>query len=275
MIGAIIGDLIGSVYEYRGLKTKDFPLFCGESDITDDSILTFAVFEALEKCSGDYDDLGRKVITEFAHYYAIYPNPVGGYGGSFLRWVNKIYRTKKIQPPYGSYGNGSAMRISPVAYFARNLDHCIELSKKVTEVTHNHPEGLIGAEATATAVYLALHGKTKEEIKEYIRTHYYPLDKTIEEIRPTYRFYVDCQRTVPESIQAFLEATDYEDAIRIAVSLGGDADTLGAITGAIAGAYYGIPDSFVEKLFEYLDDYCKIVAKRMLNKIKEVEKNRF
>ena len=228
MIGAIIGDLIGSVYEYRGLKTKDFPLFCVESDITDDSILTFAVFEALEKCSGDYDDLSRKVITEFARYYAIYPNPVGGYGGSFLRWVNKIYRTKKIQPPYGSYGNGSAMRISPVAYFARNLDHCIELSKKVTEITHNHPEGLIGAEATATAVYLALHGKTKEEIKEFIRTHYYSLDKTIEEIRPTYRFMSIAKEPFLKAFRPF-EATDYEDAIRI-VKLGG-CGHVGAITG--------------------------------------------
>jgi ADP-ribosyl-[dinitrogen reductase] hydrolase len=271
MIGAIIGDLIGSVYEYRELKTKDFPLFTAYSDITDDSILTFAVYEALEKCNGVYDDLGKKTIREFVRYYARYPNPTGGYGGSFLAWVDKIYRTQKIAPPYYSYGNGSAMRISPVAYFARSLEHCLDLARKVTEVTHNHPEGLKGAEATAAAVYLALQGKSKEAIKEYIQKHYYSLNKTCDEIRQTYGFAIECERTVPERIQAFWESSDFEDAIRLTVSLGGDADTMGAITGAIAGAYYGVPSSFVDKLFEYLDDFCTDVAKRMLKRIEEVK----
>lgn len=266
MIGAILGDLIGSVYEFRGIKTKDFPLFTEESQITDDSYLTMAIFQALEKANGNYTELGKLTVKELVRFYIRYPNPYGGYGSLYLNWVDTVLQTRKIQPPYNSYGNGSAMRISPVPYFSNSLEECIELSRKVTEVTHNHPEGIKGAEATAVATYLALQGKTKAEIKEYIRKYYYKLDQTCDEIRKIYRFNGSCQGTVPEAIQAFLESNDFVDAIRLTISLGGDADTMGAITGAIAGAYYGVPKELVDKLFDYLDDYCKGIVKRIIEK---------
>jgi type I restriction enzyme M protein len=226
-----------------------------------------AVFCALEQCSGNYDNLGKVTINEFLRWYRRYPCPCGGYGALFLEWIDKVNDTRKYQPPYHSFGNGAAMRISPVAYFATSIEQCMELSRKVTEVTHNHPEGIKGAEATAVAIYMSLHGKTKKEILEYIQTYYYLLDKSCDEIRIDYKFNGSCQGTVPESIQAFLESVDYEDAIRPTISLGGDADTMGAITGAIAGAHFGVPQEMKQKLFEHLDDTCKDVVERMIRKI--------
>jgi len=266
MIGAIIGDIVGSTFEYVGNKTKDFILFESGSAITDDSILTMAVFCALEKCSGNYERLSEYTANEILRWYKKYPNPSGAYGSGFENWCLNSLEAGKIQPPYNSYGNGAAMRVSPVAYFANSLEHCKELSRKVTKVTHNHPEGIKGAEATAVAIYMALNGKSKNEIREYIENNYYPLNKLCNDIRKDYQFDTTCQGTVPQSIQAFLEAINYEDAIRITISLGGDADTMGAITGAIAEAFFGIPKIIEEKVFDYLDDNCKQVVKRMIEK---------
>lgn len=266
MIGAITGDIVGSVYEFEPTKSKEFKLFKSYNQITDDSILTFAVFSALEKCNGDYENLSNITSKELISWYSMYSYPLGGYGTSFYNWAFESFHSKKVLPPYGSYGNGSAMRVSPVAYFAESLEQCIELSRKVTEVTHNHPEGIKGAEATAVAIYLALHGKTKLEIKKHINDNYYRLDRNCNIIRELYYFDGSCQGTVPESIQAFLDSTCYEDAVRIAISLGGDADTMGAITGAIAEAYYGIPKYIEDKVFRYLDERTSKVVKRMIEK---------
>ena len=186
---------------------------------------------------------------------------MGGYGKSFENnWAVNSLQTYKVMKPYNSYGNGAAMRISPVAYFARSLEECIELSRKVTKVTHNHLEGIKGAEATVVAIYMALHGSNKKSISDYIKTHYYKLNENTNQIRKHYGFEPSCQETVPQSIQAFLDSTCYEDAIRIVVSLGGDADTMGAITGAIAEAYYGMPSVLEEdtRLSGRKDNaYCK------------------
>jgi len=264
MLGAIIGDTIGSVHEFDPIKTKDFGLLGSQNEITDDSYLTMAVFCALEQCHCDYRKLSTIVSKELIKWYANYPIPMGGYGKSFENWAVNSLQTYKVMKPYNSYGNGAAMRVSPVAYFARSLEECIELSRKVTKVTHNHPEGIKGAEATAVAIYMALHGSNKEQITEYIRTHYYPLNENTNQIRKHYGFEPSCQETVPQSIQAFLDSTCYEDAIRVVVSLGGDADTMGAITGAIAEAYYGMPNVLAEKILDYLDEKTTPIAKRMI-----------
>lgn len=266
MLGAIIGDIIGSIYEFDPIKTKNFKLFETNNEITDDSYLTMAVFTALEKCNGDYTHLSEVVVKELLQWYANYPMPMGGYGTRFVDWAMNSLQQYKVLPPYNSFGNGSAMRVSPVAYFARSLDECIELSRKVTQVTHNHPKGIKGAEAVAVTIYMALHGKNRKEIKQYIETHYYKLKENCNEIRKHYDFEPSCQETVPQSIQAFLDSTCFEDAIRMTVSLGGDSDTMGAITGSIAEAYYGIPKAIESSVFDYLDDKCKKVAKRMMEK---------
>ncbi len=270
MLGAIIGDIIGSIYEFDPIKTKDFPLFGKNNEITDDSYLTMAVFSALEKCHGDYTHLSEVVTKKLIEWYANYPTPMGGYGHRFEHWAISSLQNYKVLPPYNSFGNGAAMRISPVAYFANSIDECIELSKKVTQVTHNHPEGIKGAEAVAVTIYMALHGSNRKEITDFIKAHYYPLKANCNEIRKHYGFEPSCQETVPQSIQAFLDSTCYEDAVRMTISLGGDADTMGAITGAIAEAYYGIPKDIESKMNDYLDDRCKKLAKRMIDKRQQV-----
>ena len=179
--GAIFGDIAGSVYEFDNIKTKDFDLFDEFSFFTDDSVMTIAVAAALAECRGNYDDLSKTAIKQMQKLGQKYPD--AGYGGNFRLWL------KDSNPlPYNSYGNGAAMRISPVAYFADSLDKVKELSYKITAVSHNHPEGIKGAEATAVAIFLALQGKSKEEIKEYIVQNYYPLDFTLDEIRDEYEF---------------------------------------------------------------------------------------
>lgn len=266
MVGAILGDIIGSIYEFDPIKTKDFELFSKLNEQTDDSYLTMAIFSALEKCNGNYKKLSAITAVELISWYTRYSNPMGSYGTLFEEWVIKSLQNYKISPSYNSYGNGSAMRVSPVAYFSNSLEQCIELSSKVTRITHNHIEGIKGAEATAVSIYLALGGKSKKEIKKHIQEHYYPLSQTIDEIRLGYYFDGSCQGSVPESIQAFLESETYEDAIRNVVSLGGDADTRAAITGAIAEAYYGIPLEMASRIYDYLDAYCKTVVNRMIGK---------
>lgn len=230
MTGAIAGDIIGSVYEFDNIKTTDFPLFTNESDYTDDTIMTVAVADWLLN-GGDL----AKVMQRYGHEY---PYPTGGYGGRFSGWLRE-----KDPQPYNSWGNGSAMRVSAVGWMFDSLEKTLEVAKETAVVTHNHPEGIKGAQATAAAIYLARTGKSKQDIKLYIETTFsYDLGRTCDEIRPFYRFNESCQGTVPEAIIAFLDSSDFENAIRLAVSLGGDSDTLACITGGIAEAFYGIPE---------------------------------
>ena len=233
MYGAIIGDIAGSVIEFEGIKRKDLPIFMDGCDITDDTIMTIAVARALMQWrthGGDLHYLMTRHMQALGHKY---PHPLGAYGFGFKRWL-----MSRHPKPYGSFGNGSAMRVSPCGLMADSLESALELAKISAEVTHDHPEGIKGAQATAAAIYLAKTRHSKEEIREYIHENFYPMDRTLEEIRPGYSFDGSCQGSVPESIIAFMESDSYEDAICNVISLGGDADTMGAITGSIAWSYY-------------------------------------
>lgn len=232
MYGAIIGDIVGSVYEWDRIKTKVFPLFSPKSTFTDDSVMTVAVARALLRSRREGLPVRDAVTQEMQSFGRRYPDR--GYGGRFGRWL-----WSDDPKPYGSYGNGSAMRVSPCALIARSLEEALELAAASAEATHNHPEGVKGAQAVAAAVFLARAGADKAEIRKHLRDHYYPLDRTLDEIRPGCRFDETCQGSVPEALTAFLESEDYEDAIRNAVSLGADSDTQAAIAGSIAWAYYG------------------------------------
>ena len=267
MYGAIIGDTVGSVYEFDNVKTKDFPLFTPQSEYTDDSIMTIAVASALLRWKKDGADLHSAMVEEMQRFGRRYPHPKGAYGGRFSQWL------RSDDPrPYNSLGNGSAMRVSPCGLMAESLEEALELARVSAEVTHNHPEGIKGAQATAAAVYLARTGSSIPEIRAYISGNFYPLDRTLDEIRPDYSFDETCQGTVPEAITAFLESDSFEDAIRNAISLGGDSDTIGAITGAVAWAYYGRdgmqPDmramldeiSLPEDMQAVADDFAKYCA---------------
>lgn len=261
MIGAIIGDIVGSRFEFNNHRSKDFELFTEDCAVTDDSIMTLSVAKAImetEKLvnpdvgifnqNDDYyarlEEMTIKYMQEIGQRY-----PYCGYGNMFSRW---IFTTSP--KPYNSFGNGAAMRISPVGFAGRTESEVRRLSEIITGVSHSHEEGLKGAEATALAIYMARSGYTKSEIRDRIKRDYYPLDFTIDEIRDTYQFNETCQATVPQAIEAFLESTSFEDAIRTAISVGGDSDTLAAITGAIAEGYYGIPSWFREKALSYLDE---------------------
>lgn len=239
MYGAILGDIIGSPYEFDvGGKTKDFPLFSGCSTFTDDSVMTIAVADAfLEAGAGEEDmSIRRRVIEKMQHWGRQYPDV--GYGAGFIRWL----RSKKPEP-YNSWGNGSAMRVSSAAWLFDDLDTVRRMARLSAEVTHNHPEGIKGAEATATAIFLARTGSTRAEIRAYIEENFsYDLSRSCDEIRPCYCFQASCQKTVPEAITAFLEGESFEDVIRTAVSLGGDSDTLTAIAGSIAEGFFGVPE---------------------------------
>lgn len=225
MLGAILGDIIGSVHEYCGTKTKDFPLFVGGSDFTDDSVLTVAVADWI-LAEGDLSP----VLADYARRF-----PGRGYGSRFAEWIDAADRA-----PYGSYGNGSAMRVSPVGFAFDSMPEVLEWAERSAAPTHNHPGAVRGAQATAAAVFLARRGQDKREIRAFIETELgYDLSPRLDDIRPAYRFTEVCQQTVPQALIAFLESTDYEDAIRNAISLGGDADTLACITGGIAEAFYG------------------------------------
>ena len=271
MLGAITGDIIGSIYEANNIKTKKFDLFTDKNRFTDDTVMTFAVAEALMNGGGN-----ENFIRFMKRYGLLYPR--AGYGGTFVRWL-----ASDTTEPYNSWGNGSAMRVSSCGWIA-NLDIPIEeglkltedLAKESAEVTHNHPEGIKGAQATAVSIFFMRHGKSKNAIKEYkdklkdyIKDRFeYDLDFTIDEIRPIYRFDVSCQGSVPPAIVSFLESENFEDAIRNAISIGGDSDTIGAITGSIAEASYGIPEDIKEKAMSYLDGRLKGVYE---NWIKFVE----
>ena len=251
MYGAILGDIIGSPFEFdRGDKTKEFDLFTKGCDFTDDSVMTIAVGEALLAVGPEatVKEIEEAVVTNMQDWGKRYP--YAGYGGRFRYWLRE--RNPK---PYGSYGNGSAMRVSAVGWLYDSLERTREVARATANVTHNHPEGIKGAEATASAIYMARNESSKEEIKEYIeREFHYNLDRTLDEIRPGYHMDETCQRTVPEAIIAFLESKDFEDAIRNAVSLGGDTDTLGTITGSIAEAFYGISDVLIAECRSRIDE---------------------
>lgn len=252
MLGAIIGDIVGSRFEFvkPDFKSKDFEFYHHKCRPTDDSIMTLAVANAILSCGdyGDYSKLAYQTVLYMRDMGRRYPK--AGYGGRFRDWLKE-----KEPKPYGSFGNGAAMRVSPCAHAASSMEEAIGLSKTVTEVTHNHKEGIKGAEAVTVAIYMALHGSSKDEIRAMIENEkrYYELDFTLDEVRPLYKFDVTCQGTVPQAIVAFLEATDFEDAIRNAISIGGDSDTLAAITGSIAEAYYGIPANIRHQAFKYLN----------------------
>ncbi len=225
MIGAIAGDVIGSVYEHHPIKTKDFPLFHSQSRFTDDSVLTVAVAKAILE-DGDY----RKWILEMGRRY-----PDAGYGGTFIRWLNS-----NDPEPYNSWGNGSAMRVSPVGFAFDTIETVLAEAARTAMISHNHPEGVKGAQATALGIFLARTVQDKEIIRKEVSDRFgYNLNRTVEEIRPSYHFDVSCQGTVPEAIIAFLDSDSYEDTVRNAVSLGGDSDTLACIAGGMAEAYYG------------------------------------
>ncbi len=238
MYGAIVGDIIGSPYEFnRGQKKKEFDLFASGAAFTDDTVMTVAVAEAFLNAGKDADleTIRQNVVQAMQHWGRKYPN--AGYGGRFRYWLQA-----PIPRPYGSYGNGSAMRVSAAGWLYDSLERTRAVARATAEVTHNHREGIKGAEAVASVIYLARNGKRKEEIREYVRREFhYRLDRTIDEIRPYYHHVESCQETVPEAITAFMEGEDFEDVIRTAVSLGGDCDTLTDIAGAMAEAFYGIP----------------------------------
>ena len=259
MYGAILGDIIGSPYEFdRGNKSKDFPLFSRNSRFTDDSVMTLAVADAFLSIAPNTDDadIRRRLIQSMQFYGQTFPH--AGYGGMFRRWL------KDPNPqPYGSYGNGSAMRVSSAAWLFGDLETVRHMARLSAEVTHNHPEGIKGAEATASAIYLARTGSTKAEIKAYIETNFhYDLSRSCDEIRPTYRHVESCQETVPEAITAFLEGESFEDVIRTAVSLGGDCDTLTCIAGSMAEGFYGIPEELKQQCWEHLPENLRKVLQR-------------
>lgn len=250
MIGAIVGDIVGSIYEWHNHRSKDFSLFGKGCFATDDSIMTIAVAKALLDCKGNYDDLSAKAIKAMQEVGRPYPRC--GFGGSFYNW---IYTDDP--KPYNSYGNGAAMRVSACGFVAKDIEEAKKLAYKVTAVSHNHPEGIKGAESVAVAILLARQDWSKEDIKEYICQKYYDIDFTLDDIRDTYEFNETCQNTVPQAFEAFFESNSFEDAIRNAISVGGDSDTLAAITGGIAEAYYGVPHAIRAKAEKYLDQRLK------------------
>jgi ADP-ribosyl-[dinitrogen reductase] hydrolase len=257
MYGAITGDIVGSIYEFSNNRTKDFELFGEGCDFTDDTVLTVAV----EKWLTGYksvDELNEDVLVAIMQNFGQrYEDR--GYGGRFSSWIWDI-----LPHPYNSWGNGSAMRASGTGWFGNTIEDVRRVAKMSAEVTHNHPEGIKGAEATAAAIFMARTGSSKKNIKQYIEQEFeYDLSMTCDEIRPTYKFNESCQETVPQAIIAFLESTDFEDAIRNGISLGGDSDTLTCITGGIAEAFYGgVPEPILKKVKELLpNEFIEIVDK--------------
>ena len=243
MYGAILGDIIGSPYEFdRGNKSKDFEMFEGDAGFTDDTVMTIAVAEALTATLGEDDDFIKdSLVYSMKRWGKKYPN--AGYGLRFTDWL-----ASTDPKPYDSYGNGSAMRVSSAGWLYDTLEETLHAAKLTAEVTHNHPEGIKGAQATAAAIFLARTGSSKEDIRNYIVSEFgYDLSRTCDEIRPSYKHVESCQETVPEAITAFLEGESFEDVIRTAVSLGGDCDTLTCIAGSIAEAFYGVPEDLLDE----------------------------
>ena len=256
VMGAIVGDIAGSRYEWRNCKSKRFPLMQNKDEtsnpccFTDDTVMTVAVADAIlnwqrngRESFAALSAEAQKSLLAFGRTY-----PRVGYGGSFRRWL-----LSEHPQPYNSWGNGAAMRVSACGWAGRTLEETKAMSRAVTEITHDHPEGIKGAEATAVATYLARTGRTLEEIRAVVLRDYYPIDFTLDAIRPKYAFDVSCQGSVPQALEAFFESSSFEDAIQNAVSIGGDSDTIAAIAGSVAGAYYGIPDAIRAKAESFLD----------------------
>ena len=267
MYGAILGDIIGSPYEFdRGNKTKEFPFFDKGCSFTDDSVMTIAVAEALMRAKGtgtiEDESATKDLIIDMMHKWGHkYPN--AGYGHRFYYWLKLRDRN-----PYNSWGNGSAMRVSSVGWLSDDMEITRRVARWTAEVTHNHPEGVKGAESVAAAIFMARNGSSKDEIKDYIANEFgYDFSMTCDEIRPGYHHVESCQQTVPEAITAFLEGNNFEDVIRTAVSLGGDCDTLTCIAGSIAEAFYGVPD--------YLKDECeKRIPEDMADILRKFDRSR-
>lgn len=261
IIGAIAGDVIGSAYEFNPTRDHDFELFTPKSSFTDDTVLTMA--NALWLID-DEQHTHERLVEIMLDLCRRYPNR--GYGGRFANWI-----CDNDPQPYNSYGNGSAMRVSPVGYYAQSLEEALALAKVSAEVTHNHPEGIKGAQATAAAIFLARRGKSKQDIRDYVaQTFDYDLSRTLDEIRPTFTFDETCQRTVPEAITCFMEGKDYEDVVRLSVALAGDADTIAAIAGSISSAVDEVPNGITQQVIALLsEEFCttllrfnELVAKR-------------
>ncbi len=259
MYGAILGDIIGQPYEFDGgPKSKQFPLFLEKPRFTDDSVMTIAVCEGILKAGLEADENTMKSsmvksLQVWGHKY-----PHAGYGHMFGKWL-----ANEDVMPYGSYGNGSAMRVSAAGFLFDSLERTREVARWSAEVTHNHPEGVKGAESTASVIWMARNGKSKDEIKSYIEKEFgYDLSRTCDQIRPEYYFQGSCQKTVPEAITTFLEGNDFEDVIRTAVSLGGDSDTLTCIAGGMAQALYGVPEELKEKCRSIITDEMRDVIDR-------------
>ncbi|MBR2788049.1 MAG: ADP-ribosylglycohydrolase family protein, partial [Erysipelotrichaceae bacterium] len=280
MLGAIIGDTVGTRYEWKNHKSKNFELFHRSGRFSDDSVCTMAVAETLlDHCPIDYSQKGleaikKDLVKNFIGYVKAYPDV--GYGGRFYEWATG----KGDRLPYNSWGNGSAMRISPVGWIANSEEEVMKLAKAVSEVTHNHPEGIKGAQATAMCIFMARQGKNKEEIKDYIYDHFYPILDYLDydELVKTYKFDVSCQGSVPEAVYCFLIGNSFEDALRTAVSIGGDTDTIACMAGSIAEAFYQNEDT--EKLFrqfmsmDYLSDQEKQMVERFNKQIKKDDSKR-
>ncbi|MCR5013792.1 MAG: ADP-ribosylglycohydrolase family protein [Bacteroidales bacterium] len=259
MLGAIIGDTVGSVYEFNNIKTIDFPLLSSRSNYTDDSIMTMAVADWLLSDSSHSMAVLEQSMVTFAKKY---PCPMGGYGGGFFHW---LFNSRGERHPYNSWGNGSAMRCSATGWMFDTLEETERVASLSAAITHNHPEGIKGAQSTAAAIFMARTGKSKEEIRQYITERYgYDLNRSCEKIRPVYQWESSCQGTVPEAMIAFFDSHDFESAIRLAVSLGGDSDTLACITGGIAEAFYNdIPDEIAGGVWKLLPDDFKSILKEM------------
>lgn len=258
MLGAILGDIIGSPYEFdhNNIKTTNFPLFSERSHFTDDTVMTIAVAEGLMNGFGDEAKTEAEIITAMQKYGTMYPD--AGYGARFSGWL-----MDEKPKPYHSFGNGSAMRVSAVAWLFNDLATVENYAQISARISHNHIEGIKGAKATAAAIFMARTGSNKSRIKQYIEKQYlYDLSRKLDDIRPYYHHVESCQETVPEAITAFLESDGFEDALRKAVSLGGDSDTLAAITGSIAEGYYEIPDELKQKALSLLDDPLLVVVER-------------
>lgn len=249
MLGAIAGDVIGSIYEWHNIKTKSFPLIGPRCTFTDDTVLTVALAEAILD-EADYTPLLKAYAQRYPH---------AGYGGKFKKWARS-----DDPEPYYSWGNGAAMRISPVGFAFDSLDEVLARAERYTAVTHDHPEGIKGAQAVAASIFFARTGKARDDIRRYVETTFgYDLSRRLDDIRPVYRYDSTCQGTVPEAIIAFLESTDFEDAIRNAISIGGDSDTMACITGGIAEAFYGgVPPHIAQPVLRILDGQLIATTKR-------------
>ena len=255
MIGAVCGDIIGSVYEWHNIKTKEFPLFTKYSRPTDDTVMTAATAKALMLWTGeDLEKFEQLMVSCMQSLGRSHPNY--GYGAKFEKWIYS-----PCPQPYNSWANGSAMRVSPVGFYGQSLEQTLSLAQASAQVTHNHPDGIAGAKAVAAAVYIARTQGSKEAVKEYINDNFYTLDFTLSDIRADYTFDVSCRGSVPQAIRAFIEGTDFVDVIRNAVSIGGDSDTIACIAGAIAQAYYGVEESLQKTVFDILgeDEVAQII----------------